>query len=112
MGEERDEPLAAHLLQDPADLRLEQDDQRQNAPLHHAAHDVIDAVELENIRKQQRAQKDEQALQKAGGLGALHQHQNLVQNKDHDADIQKVCQLDHQQIPANDQRQLRKFHFH
>ena len=112
MGEESDEALAAHLLQDPADLRLEQDDECQHTHIHHAAQNIIDAVELENIRKQQRAQKDEQALQKAGCLGALHQHQDLVQNKDHDADIQKVCQLDHQQISAEDQRQFRKFHFH
>ena len=37
MGEEGDEPPAAHLLQNPADLRLKQDDQRQHAQVHHTA---------------------------------------------------------------------------
>ena len=112
MGEEGHEAAAAHLLQDPADLRLEQDDEGQNAPLHHTAHDVIHAVELQHGRQHQRRQKYQQSLQQTGGLGALHQHEHLVQDKDHDGDIQKVCRLDQQQVTADHRRQFREFHVH
>ena len=41
-----DKTTAAHLLQNPADLPLKQDNQRQHAPVYHVAHDKIDPIEL------------------------------------------------------------------
>ena len=112
MDEEGRQAAAAHLLQNPPDLRLEQDDQGQQAQVHHAAHDVIDPVEVQGGGKHQRRQKDQQTLHQAGRLGALHQGKDLIKDKGHDGNVQNIRDLNGQQIPDHPAADLRKRYFH
>ena len=97
------------ILQDPADLRLEEDDEGQHAHLDHAAHQIVDAVELQHIGQQQRREEHEQALEQAGSPGGAHQGQNFIQDEHQDGDVQNVGDLYGQQIPPNADRQLCQF---
>ena len=90
--------LAAQLLQNPADLRLEHDDQGQHAPLHHVAEDVIHHPQVQLRGQPQRRQKDGHTLQDVGGPCTLHQRQQLIYQIRHDGHVQQVRQTDQRQV--------------
>ena len=112
MGEEGDEAAAAHLLQQTADLRLEQDNEGQHAQINHAAEQIVDTVEPEHRGQHQRCQKYEQALEQAGRLGALHPGQYFIKHQRHNSDVQIICDLNRQQIPADISKQHGEIHIH
>ena len=90
MDEEGHQTAAAHLLQYPADLRLKQNDEGQQAQIDHAGHDVIDPVQMQGRGQHQRRQKDQQSLYQTGRLGALYQCENFIEDKCHDGNIQYI----------------------
>ena len=86
--------LAAQLLQNLADLRLEQDDQRQDAHLRHASQHIVDGAKIQGAGRQQRQQEDADALQDIFRTGALHQRQQLIDQEEYDGHVQKVRDLE------------------
>ena len=82
--------LAAQLFQDLADLRLEQDDEGQDAHLHHVAQDIGDAVEMEYLRQPQGQQEHHHALEDVLRPCALYQIQQLVDQERDDHHVQNV----------------------
>ena len=81
---------AAQLLQDLSDLRLEQDDEGQNAHLHHVAQNIGDAVQVEDLRQPQCQQEDHHALEDVLRTGAPHQIQQLIDEERDDDHVQNV----------------------
>ena len=112
MGKECDEAAAAHLFQQAADLRLKQDNERQDTQIHHSAHQIVNAVEFEYIRQHQSRQEHEQALEQTGCLGAPNPGQHLIEHQSHDRNIQIVRDLNRQQIPADIRGQFSESHIH
>ena len=112
VNEESCKAAAAHLLQNPADLRLEQDDQGQQPQIHHAAHDIIDPVEVQCGRKHQCRQKDQQPLYQTGRLRTLHQCKDLVEDKGHNGNVQNICNPNSQKISNHPAADLCKRHSH
>ena len=82
--------LAAQLFQDLTDLRLEQDDEGQNAHLHHVAQNIGDAVEMEDLRQPQGQQEHHHALEDVFRPRALDQIQQLVDQERDDDHVQNV----------------------
>ena len=81
---------AAHLLQYLPYLRLEQDDDGDDAHLHQVAHDVGHGVQLQHIGDAQRQQEHDHALEDILRTGAFHQPQQTVYQKGDDRDVQNV----------------------
>ena len=108
-GKKQGQTAAAHLLEHAPDLRLKQDDERQNAPFHHPAHDVANAGEVEDRREPQHRQKDQNAFEQVRHPRGLDKIQQLVQNDGHEQDIQNIRDFDRHQIPddlAHQDREL------
>ena len=82
--------LAAQLLQNLTDLRLEQDDEGQDAHLHHVAQNIGDAVEVEDLRQPQGQQEHHHALEDILRAGTLYQVQQLIDQKRDDGHVQNI----------------------
>ena len=83
--------LAAQPLQDLSDLRLEQDDQRQNAPFHHMAEDIADRPQFQRRGQPQRQEKNANALENILRPGTFYKRKQLIHQKDDDGYIHQVC---------------------
>ena len=82
---------AAHLLQHPADLRLEEDNQRQNAPLYHVGQGEVQS--WQTVRGQpQRRDHHQHALEQTGGIGFPHQQQQPVNQIGDHQDVHHIQQ--------------------
>ena len=85
--------LATQPLQYLADLRLEQNDQRQNAPVHHVAENIFDSPQIQCRRQAQRQQEDRHTLQNIFRSRTLDQRQQLIYQENNDGDIHEVRDL-------------------
>ena len=83
--------LAAQPLQDLPDLRLEQDDQRQNTPFHHMAEDIADRPQFQRRGQPQRQKENANALENILRPGTLYKRKQLIYQKDDDGYIHQVC---------------------
>ena len=83
--------LAAQPLQDLTDLRLEQNDQRQNAPFHHMAENIADRPQFQRRGQPQRQKENAYALENILRTGALNQGEQFIHQKDDDGYIYQVC---------------------
>ena len=89
---------AAQLLQPSAQLRLKHDEQRQNAPFHHIAHNIVDPPQVQQGRKPQRQNKDHDTLENILGAGTAHQAQQLIDRKGHNGDVQHIRDPNQRQV--------------
>ena len=90
--------VVAHLLQEPPDLRLEEDHKSQEVQLHRLAQQEVDGVEVELIGQPQGHHKDQQSLGRLGGVGPLDQADDLVDHIGQDGDVDDVRKGDQPQI--------------
>ena len=85
---------AAHPLQSLAQLRLEQDDQHQNAPLHHLVQQIARGRQPEAVSQAKRQNQHHDASQHPPGAGFAHQPQGLIDDQGEDSHIDKILHLD------------------
>ena len=95
LGEELQhvQAAAAHLLQDPPDLRLKEDEQGQDPDIHDVAQEVVEGPQPA-VGQPQRQQHHQHALEKAGGVGAPHQLQQAVDQEGDHQNIQHIPQAE------------------
>ena len=94
--EELARPLVglAHPLQCAADLRLEQDHQRQQADLQQRVQQPGDGAHVQHVGHQINRQHQQRALGQLPGAGAVDDAQQLVDQESNDDDIQQIGQLE------------------
>ena len=90
MGKDLPQAGAAHLLQETADLRLENNHQSHNAPFHHPAQQEINGVKLKQAGGPQGHNEHQNALCHRPGAGAADEHNKLVDDKRHDQDVDDI----------------------
>ena len=89
---------AAHLLQELVQLRLEKDDQGQNAVFQNLAQQEIHRVEPEDIGQAQSPQNQDDAPGHLAGAGGADQIDQPVYEKGHNGDIDNIGDGNHSEI--------------
>ena len=84
------QPAAAQLLQETADLRLKDHNQRQRSHLYHTAQHEVDHSELQQVGETQRHQQQQNGFRHLGGPAALDQHQYAINDVGDDRHIEYV----------------------
>ena len=81
---------AAQPLQHPADLRLKQDDQGQDAPLHHPVQHPAGGGELQPVGRGDGHDQHQDALDDPAGAALPHDPQQLVDGNGQDGDVNQI----------------------
>ena len=81
------ERLAAHALEQAAQLRLKDDDERDQAELDRLLQDAVEHRQLQHTRQPQRDQNQQNALCKAIGIRLADEHDDIVNQISDDQDI-------------------------
>lgn len=89
---------AADLFQSPPQLRLKQDDQRQNTPLDRMAQQEIDAPQVKNCGKPHNDQKHQHTLKNSHRRRRTHTDQDIIHNKSDDRHVDYIGHFDHHEI--------------
>ena len=88
------ERLAAHALEQAAQLRLKDDDERDQAKLDRLLQDTVEHRQLQHTRQPQRDQDQQNALCKAIGIRLADEHDDIVNQISDDQDIHDVRKPD------------------
>ena len=94
LGKDLSQTAAPHLFQKAADLRLEQDNQGQNAPFHHLAQQKVDRIQAQEAGDPKSRHQQQDALGHPAGTGAADQQDDLIDHKGHDEHIDDVGDAD------------------
>ena len=89
-GEEAGDLAAAELLQHLAQLRLEDDHQRQDSHLHDGLQDIVDHIQVHHIGKLQDHDHRDQPVKQLLSVGVPQKPHQAVQQKGHDQDVDDI----------------------
>ena len=83
---------ATNLLQNAAQLRLEEDDKRHSAVADDQVHDPGQGSQPKHVGQQKGKQKNDETFDDFAGAGAANKHQELIDQKRNDDYIKNVSQ--------------------